>query len=180
MVFQYMKMFEICQPIASSAMAYPFTQSAAGSHARTSALLEPAAALTGHAAGCGEKWHDSFASYDRATSSWKMSQRCFIGGSAEFSGTWPRSGMMRSGIAYRLPPVVSRTFGIGSGLLPTPTTSPDDWSITYDTALRWLGRRQKNLGSVVHLHFGSTTGRLSPLFVEEMMGFPTRWTEAAR
>ena len=40
-----------------------------------------------------------------------------------FSGTWPRAGMMRSGTAYRLLPLVPRTAAIGSSLWPTPTTS---------------------------------------------------------
>ena len=37
-----------------------------------------------------------------------------------FSETWPRSGLMRNGIAYQLPPLVRLTDAIGSGLLPTP------------------------------------------------------------
>ena len=61
------------------------------------------------------------ASYDPATSSWRTSQLCLEGGLAEFSETWPRSGMMRSGTAYRLPPLVPRTGATGFGLWPTPT-----------------------------------------------------------
>jgi hypothetical protein len=38
----------------------------------------------------------------------------------EFSATWPRSGLMRSGIAYRLPPLVRRICDLGSSFLPTP------------------------------------------------------------
>ena len=44
-----------------------------------------------------------------------------------FSGTWPRSGMMQNGTAYRLPVLVPLTAGTGYGSspthsIPTPTT----------------------------------------------------------
>ena len=37
-----------------------------------------------------------------------------------FSETWPRSGLMRSGTAYRLPPLVPLTDATGSGSLAYP------------------------------------------------------------
>lgn len=40
----------------------------------------------------------------------------------EFSETWPSSGLMLSGRAYRLPRAAPRISGTGSGWLPTPTT----------------------------------------------------------
>ena len=43
-------------------------------------------------------------------------------GLTEFSETWPRSGTMRSGIAYRLPTLVPLTAGTESGSWPTPDT----------------------------------------------------------
>jgi hypothetical protein len=42
------------------------------------------------------------------------------GGLAEYSETWPRSGLMRSGIAYQLPPLAPLTDATASGLWPTP------------------------------------------------------------
>jgi hypothetical protein len=45
---------------------------------------------------------------------------CFGEGLTAYSETWPRSGMMQSGIAYRLPPLVRLTDGTGSGLWRTP------------------------------------------------------------
>ncbi len=49
-------------------------------------------------------------------------------GSAPFFGTWPRSGMMRSGIASKLPDLAPRTCATVSGsspgeLLPTPVSA---------------------------------------------------------
>jgi hypothetical protein len=42
----------------------------------------------------------------------------------KFSTTWPQSGCLRNGIAYRLPPLVLLTAEIVSGLLPTPSATP--------------------------------------------------------
>lgn len=54
---------------------------------------------------------------------WKTWQRCLLGDWTEFSGRWPRSGMMRNGIAYRLPPLVPRTFVTGFSFWPTPNVA---------------------------------------------------------
>lgn len=43
------------------------------------------------------------------------------GSLAELSESWPRSGFIYDGIAYRQPPLVHRISAIGSGLLPTIT-----------------------------------------------------------
>ena len=50
---------------------------------------------------------------ERRSSAW-------IGDLSVFSETWPRSGMMRSGTAYQLPPLVPLTDATGSGSWPTP------------------------------------------------------------
>jgi hypothetical protein len=65
----------------------------------------------------------SLANYDPGSSSWKTSQGCLISGWEPFSETWPRSGTMRRGIAYPLPPLAPIIGETVSGLLPTPTTS---------------------------------------------------------
>jgi hypothetical protein len=93
------------------------------SPARTSASQEKARELRASAAAYGLSTPDLLANYDRNSSSWRTSQHSLEGGLTEFSGTWPRSGLMRSGIAYQLPPLVPLTGGIDSGLLPTPSAS---------------------------------------------------------
>ena len=103
--------------------------SAADSPARTSAT--PAAAPASRVPGrdYGASSPDLLASYDPDTSSWRTSQRCLVEGWTAFSETWPRSGLMRSGIAYRLPPLVHLTAGTGFGSLPThsiPTPTTQD------------------------------------------------------
>lgn len=74
--------------------------------------------------GSGPSSAESFAFYDRDTSSWRTSQACFPGVSDTYSETWPRSGMTRNGHAYRRPPLVRLTSGGGSSSWPTPHGFP--------------------------------------------------------
>jgi hypothetical protein len=109
-------------PIGSPQMELALTSSAAAFPARTSHSQARALAWPGSVRDCGASTLDLLASYDPATSSWRTSQLCLVEGSETFSETWPRSGMMRSGTAFRLQPLVRLTDGTGSGLLPTPNT----------------------------------------------------------
>ena len=93
--------------------------------ARTSPLPARAPASRASGPGYGVISPDLLARFDLDTRSWRTSQLSFLettaDGLAEFSETWPRSGIARSGIAYRLPVLEPLTGGIGSGLLPTPS-----------------------------------------------------------
>ena len=68
----------------------------------------------------GESTPVLLAKYSPSSSSWRTSQLCLDGDLEEFSETWPRSGMMRSGTVYRLPTLVRLTDETGSGFWPTP------------------------------------------------------------
>lgn len=68
----------------------------------------------------------SLAKFDPDSLSWRTSQLCLTGGLTEFSGNWPRSGLMLNGTAYQLPPLVPRTSVTGclsSHRFPTPSSS---------------------------------------------------------
>lgn len=97
--------------------------SAEDSLARTSALQERAQGLPASVRGCGESTPVLLASFDRSTSSWRTSQLCLVEGLQRFSETWPRSGLMRSGTAYQLPPLAPLTDATEFGLLPTPSAT---------------------------------------------------------
>lgn len=83
-------------------------------------------------------------SFDPDTPSLKTSQTCLMEngelGLSEFSGTFSRSGMMRSGTVYQLPNLARTITEIGSGLLPTPRAqeakhgAPTEWEMTTDHA----------------------------------------------
>jgi hypothetical protein len=88
-----------------------------------------------------------------------------FGGLTEFSETWPRSGTMRNGIAYRLPPLARLTDVIASGLWPTrDTTKATQYSLPREVA------REAGIKS-------GKRGGLNPTWVEWLMGFPLQWTE---
>jgi hypothetical protein len=63
-----------------------------------------------------------FASYNRTTQSWKMSEDISVSDSKKFSKTLPTSGMMRNGKLFQQALLVRHTNGKGSSLWPTPTT----------------------------------------------------------
>ena len=92
----------------------------ADSHAKTSATLESGPESTESDLVCGRNMPESFALFDPDSSSWKTSQRCLFGGLIEFSATWPRAGMTRSGIAFRLRPLVRLTDATAFSSWPTP------------------------------------------------------------
>lgn len=107
-----------CHRSMSSAAASPAKTSQ--SPAREQGSTEPARVF-------GPSTHDSLASFDPDTSSWRTSQLSLLGGLDEFSGTWPRSGMTRNGTAYQRAPLAPLTGGTASGLLPTPAANPAGW-----------------------------------------------------
>lgn len=126
-------------------------------------------------ADCSSRSFELLASWSREESCWKTSQGYLEGGLTSFSGSWPRSGMMRNGTAYRLRSLGPGIRGTASGYLPTPVSlsdakgSPADryWgSATYRGLLREALRDGPDDGVCPH-----------PSFVEVLMGFPIGWTE---
>ena len=108
-------------PLNSAQTALQLTLFAEGSLAKTFPLQDQTRewAKT-HAADYGASSPVLLASYDHATSSWRTSQHCLVEGLTVYSETWPRSGTMQSGIAYRLQPLVRLTDETGYGLWRTP------------------------------------------------------------
>jgi hypothetical protein len=60
----------------------------------------------------------SFASYDPATCSWRTSQPSLFGDSTPFSGSWPKAGSMRSGVACERPTLARHIAEIAGGASP--------------------------------------------------------------
>ena len=81
------------------------------------------ASQTERAVGYGQSAPVLLGSFDPDTPSLKTSQTCLMEngelGLSEFSGTFPRSGMMRSGTVYQLPNLARTITEIGSGLSVT-------------------------------------------------------------
>lgn len=152
----------------------PSTSSVADFRVRTSALPETASGWPANAADSGANIIGSFASYDRASSSWKTYQLCFFEGLETFSETWPRAGTIVNGIAFPQPPLVPLTSVTGYGLLPTLGKNEPKGA-----------GRQRYRGSPefrgAKMSEGLRSGPddpiyLHPDFAEEVMGFPPGWT----
>ena len=202
-----MTISEHSQPKLFEETELPLTQSAAVSHAKMLASLESALVLMAREVGSGANTRDWFASYDRALSSWRTHQACLVSGWAEFSETWPRSGMIVSGIAYQLSQSVLRMSAIGSGLLPMPRKNDAEKRGDFDAhnprhglpaAVKrafWptMGKNEFK-GAAKKRHRGSVHFRgakmseglrsletdpiyLHPSFAEIVMGYPIGWTE---
>ena len=108
------------------------TSSAAASPVRISPSRDEEPGSTAPARVFGRSSPGSFASFDPATSSWRTSPRCSAEkGSAgngrrseEFSATWPKWGMTRSGRAFPLESSGRLICASGSGSWPTPHGMP--------------------------------------------------------
>lgn len=72
----------------------------------------------------GRMLRKQLATFDPATSSWRMSGDTYLWDSGTYSGTWPPSGMTRNGVLYELqPPAHLTDENESSSLLPTVTAS---------------------------------------------------------
>jgi hypothetical protein len=143
------------------------------------------------------------ARYDLATQSWRTSERSLGGDSIEFSGRWPKSGILRNGLTYELPTLERRTDGNASGLWPIPRSSDADhggpnqrdsrgnpalpmavkmWPTpttprphdNEKTVGKYIpSQNQKDLTEAV----ARDGGQLNPEWVEVLMGFPLGFTD---
>ena len=95
------------------------TSSKAVSPAPTSALPGRERESTARNQGSGARWPASSPRCSRVSSSWRTSAPLFPEDSAEFSGTWPISGSMRSGTVFERPTLERRTSESGSLYWPT-------------------------------------------------------------
>lgn len=96
-----------------------------------------------------------------------------LDGSLEtFSGTWPRSGTMRSGNVYRQQPLVTRISDGASSLLPTPRAGDSQHQSKNATMERVQRKKTGDVQLSSLLRWQATGGLLNPQFVEAVMGFP--------
>ena len=164
-------------------------------------MLEKKKVSTVQGQDSGHNSTDSFATYARATSSWKTSQGSLFEGWIEYSETWPQRGMMRNGRCYPQPMSERPISANGSGLLPTPA------AVSYGTnqggAAGRTGKVRPSLETMAtkdlwptpsagdaniaapnqhtstigrHIRRTEGSGKLNPMWVEWLMGYPSEWT----
>lgn len=169
--------------------------SGGGSPASLTALRESVSRLV-TAVTYGEKCGGSFAKLDRNGSWVKMYSGCYQvrmdDSLEEYSGTFPRWGIMFHGECFQPPRLEPYINASGWRLLPTPTANL--W-MGYDagTAITAIGEKHitrttgKKYGIILNncpvflpWYQKGTQNLLNPLLLEKMMGFPMRWTEIKR
>lgn len=118
----------------------------------------------------GATWQELFATYDRASRSWKIPQLSLIEESTSCSVTWPRWGFMQDGECWDQTMLAPFTPAPGAGSWPTPCHGSSHWGGTFQEA----GGSQNKLR-------GTPTGKLyvNPDFWESLLGWPIGWTGTA-
>lgn len=118
--------------------------------------------------------YEPFAWWDGPNSCWRTWQRCLLEGWERFSEPFPRSGMTRSGIAYRLPTLEPGINGTESGYLPTPLKNSSKGA----SSSRFYGSPTYRANFAEGLRNGLDDPIYPhPDFADQVMGFPTGWTE---
>lgn len=122
---------------------------------------------------CGLKRSLPFASYDRDTSSWKMSQVSLLPDTSGRSlATLPRAGMMRGGTVYQRQPLAPITRGTGCGLLPTPCSADSCGGRGYTLDHGDKTKPREALTGFCRRLSGQSGGRINAEFHSWMMGLP--------
>ncbi len=123
---------------------------------------------------CSGVSYEPLAWWDGRDYCWRTWQRSWTEGWELFSGPWPRSGMMRNGIAYLRRPLVPLTSEIASGLVPTIGANEGKGSSSkrYVGSPHFRGAKMSEglrtcLSDPIYTH---------PNFAEAAMGFPKDWT----
>jgi hypothetical protein len=166
-------------------MEFPSMLSPEDSRARTLALLENKPGLAkAPEADYGVSACALLASYDHNTQSLKTFQTCFLDhqnnlvhGLAEYSLTWPASGMMQNGMIYQLPTLEPGTGGAEFGYLPTVIKSTASGSASN----RWFNSPKYKNNLHEYLRDGPGDPKhVRPDFCEKLMNFPIGHTELQR
>lgn len=158
--------------------AEPLTSCAAASRARTFPLLEKELASAGSAADFGEKWQESFAKFNRVSSSWKIRQLWLFADLDESLATWPRWGMMQDGECWDVETPEGCTNAIESGLLHLPTIGKNEFK--GSSQKRFLNSSDFRGAKMSEALRTCKTDPiyLDPCFAEKQMNWPIMWTES--
>ena len=166
-----------CERLTVDRGADVLTSFRAAFHARTFRSPAKEKESTASAPGCGESSRESFAKYDRDSSSWKTRQCLLAGGLDEFSETWPRWGSMRNGESYRRACAVPHIHAKDCFSLPTLTVV----SCEHPGRVKLKPGQQTCISmELAKRDKWPNGGRYSRSHAAWMMGFPDSWTDLDR
>ena len=146
-----------------------------GFPAKTYPLPARGGASTESVAACGEKWPESLAKWDPATSSWKTHQCLLFEDSTESLETLPRWGLMRGGELWPLPTPEHLIDESESGSWPTPQMV--DYKGTSESSK--FQQRQAQFATWTNGEQVSGTIYPHPDFYDGLMGWPTEWSASS-
>lgn len=116
--------------------------------------------------GCGNTWQGLLEKSNQSLPSLKTPLCCVLEDSVLSSKTLPKWGIMLDGECYQQQALGLTTKGIGCGLLPTPTA--------HNAKEGAYPAEYKRKTPTLATHAG---GKLNPMWVEWMMGWPLGWTD---
>lgn len=192
-----------CRDSQSGMMSEPSTERrgeespmscVAASRARTSVpQIQTATDSMANEADCGEKWHGSFARFDRDTSSWRTHQCSLFGGWEAYSETWPEWGIMLHGASWAVKKSGASSNEKESGYWPAMTCNGwrSEGSIKQLRKLCELGvtteaeaqamsggsLRPERMEAWQWPCEAAASGRMNPAWGEWLMGWPIGWTD---
>ena len=131
---------------------------------------------------CGPRWHGSLARCSPPASGWKTRQCSLFGGLTEFSGTWPRWGMMHDGELFQRDTPGHLINGNDAGFLPTPKAS--DYKVDVNDSGEYARRTvaagfQDALPFWIKRRWPGRRGVTNLDFVDWLMGWPIGWSALA-
>lgn len=150
------------------------TSYAGASPAKTYLARGKARELTEQEAGYGANLPASFARYDQDTHSWKTAQCSLIEGLDEFSGTWPKSGIMRNGVCWELTMLIPCVREKECGYSLMRPTASDGMRTKFK--LKSLVRNNHADGNLSEQLARVYRRKLTPKCAEILMLFPIGWT----
>jgi hypothetical protein len=124
---------------------------------------------------CGPTPSESYARYDRDSSSWKTCPDLFGCTFPASWETWPMRGSMRNGVVSERETLGLPTFARDSGSIRWPTPTSRDHKDGTKAACQNVPVNCL-LGRAVHVGSTDMTGSLNPSWVEWLMGWPIGWT----
>jgi len=116
----------------------------------------------------GLKCVELLGTYDPDLHLWKTLQHSLFGGLEEYSGTWPRWGIMQGGGFSALPMLEHNTSENASGSWPTPTK----WEESYV----WSKKPGDHYHGIGWILWNTLNLQPTPNVYEAMMGWPIGWT----
>jgi hypothetical protein len=160
-----------CEPLTENRGEELLTWFREGFHAPTSvAVATRRKASRVKKAGFGERWRDLLMKYDRPMSLWRTHRSLFQEVLSESSVTLPKWGMMLDGELWALPTPDWGTYERGCGWWATPLAHLAKGG-PAGRGCRERGGRRSDLRTQAGL------ASIHPGDLEQVMGFPSEWTE---